>query len=100
MSGGWSWLNHHHLTDALKRITQDDTRELVIDALEAVLESPFDPPSVDVHQMHGRPPLSQERWIAWLPAGWYLVYRPYKQGPFPYPGPHVVVLAMRHLDEP
>lgn len=100
MSGGWSWLNHHHLTGALERITDPGTRELVIEALDALLLAPYEPERLDVHKMHGMPPLAQERWIAWLPGGWYLTYRPYAPGPFPHANNNVVVLSMRHIDDP
>ena len=100
MTDRWAWLNHGLLLAAFHRMKTTAEHERVIDALEAVLSSPLDPFDIDVHLMHGRPPASEDRWVAWLPDGWYLVYRPYVDGPAPFVGNHVVVLGMKNIREP
>ena len=94
----WSWLNEHHIRAALAAVDQE-TWDVVTDALDAFIESPMESGVVDVQQLEGQQG-RLDRWVAWLPRGFVLTYRPYVNGPPPHAGKHVVVLDMRTLAEP
>lgn len=70
----------------------DEVRADVADALDDILASPFEPTITEVHRMHAS---ARERWLAWLPHGYVLTYRPHVDGPPPLLGNHVSVLDFR-----
>lgn len=50
-----------------------EVREDVADALDDILTSPMEPSFTEVHRFKLG---SRERWVAWLPHGYILTYRP------------------------
>lgn len=88
----WRWLNQYRIVDAL---TAEDelAQEAVLDALDRILDNPYEPYGVDVHVMKGAGARAG-RMIAWLPRGFVLTYQTYDDGPPPLAGPHVSVVAL------
>lgn len=87
----WRWTNEYRIVELLRQ-EDDEARGAVLDALDRILEDPFDPYGVDVHKMRGKG-AREDRRIAWLPRGFVLTYQPYLNGPPPLAGNHVSVVA-------
>lgn len=93
----WRWTNDFRIVEALESEPQE-VRDIVLDALDRILENPFEPENVEVTMLRG-PEARAERRIAWLPRGFILTYQPYFNGPPPLAGQHVSVVAMRKYNE-
>lgn len=91
-------MNHHLITERLNDV-DDETLEVVLGALDHFVTSPMERSDVvDVQRMEG-PHGRQDRWIAWLPRGWILTYRPHLNGPPPHAGRNIAVLDFRSVDD-
>lgn len=93
----WKWLNAHLLVDILQALGPDE-RDDVLAALDDVLESPFDPSWVEIHTFQSGAD-GRERLVGWLPHDLVLTYRPYVNGPPPYAGKHVSILAFNRVED-
>lgn len=91
MSGGWRVLNPSRIVDRLKN-EPDDVKAAVADAIEVLLENPYDPSRLEVHAVRGSS--NYEMRIAFLPDDWYLTYVPYPYGLPPLAGKLIVVRAL------
>jgi hypothetical protein len=92
---GWQWLNHYRILDAILPLGPD-ARVDVADALDRILARPYEPEGVEltVLKVDGS---HLERRVGWLPHDLFITYRPYLDGPPPYVGRHVVVLAVTDM---
>lgn len=90
-------MNHHHIVDALQ-VASVDVRDDVLEALDDVLASPFEPTAVEVHVFQAGAG-GRERWVAWLPHGYVITYRPFLNGPPPLAGKHVAVHSFDRIDD-
>lgn len=92
----YEWSNAYLIAEGLEE-EAPPAKTAVLDALDRILELPFEPEGVPWHHM--LPTGSRrEQWVGFLPFGYVLVYRPYKNGPPPLAGGHVCVLGFRHYD--
>lgn len=91
---GWH-LSNARIIEARKAEMPNETRVAVEEALELLLENPFDPPGLFVHPMRGRH--DEDVYIAHLPDDWYLTYVPRVMGTPPLVGHMVECRAFVHM---
>ena len=67
----WRWGNEHRLHYALDKVKDPDVLDDLLDALDQVLEMPY-----EIGEPMRGTMYATERWIAPLPHGWYIVFTP------------------------
>lgn len=73
----WVWANEHRLTWQLDKITDNDVLDDLLDALDELIANPL----TDELSSPLRGPLyRQDRFVAPLPHGYFIVFTPYPNG--------------------
>lgn len=88
---GWRFLNAGRVAERL-RDEPHDVRSAVADALELLLENPYDPPGLEAHRMRVRN--REDMMVAYLPLDWYVTYTTHPNGLPPLGGKLVVIRAL------
>ncbi|MDP8975694.1 MAG: hypothetical protein M3N28_04875 [Actinomycetota bacterium] len=84
-------LNPGYVNERIAGLSVED-KEAIADALELILEEPYDPPGLTVHRQRGRG--DEEVYIAHLPDNWYLSYTVHPWGLPPLGGKFVRARAL------